>query len=77
MSGLVSPHRIQMYVNFGVSTLDTQETNVCQLWCIYTGYTGDKCMSTLVCLHRIHRRQMYVKFNVSTQDTEETNVCQV
>ena len=31
MSGLVSPHRIQMYVNFSVSTLDTQETNVCQL----------------------------------------------
>ena len=66
-----------MYVKFNVSTRDTEETNVCQNWCVYTGYRGDECMSSLEFLHRIQRRQMYVKFNVSTQDTQETNVCQV
>ena len=65
MSSLECLHRIQrrqMCVKFNVSTQNTQETNVCQLWCVYTGYRGEK---------------MYVKFNVSTQDTEETNVCQI
>ena len=35
MSSLVCLHRIhkrQMYVKFNVSTQDTQETNVCQVW---------------------------------------------
>ena len=47
MSKLVCLHRIQrrrMYVKFRVSTQDTEETNVCQVYCVYTGYTEDKCM---------------------------------
>ena len=64
-----------MYVKFNVSTQDTEATNVCQIWCVYTGYRGDECMSSVVCLHRIQRRRMYVKLSVPTQDTQKTNVC--
>ena len=35
-----------MYVKFSVSTQDTEETNLCQAQCVYTGYTEDKCMSS-------------------------------
>ena len=49
MSSLVCLHRIhrrRMYVKFSVPTQDTEETNLCQAQCVYTGYTEDKCMSS-------------------------------